>query len=83
MTNEEAIKRLKVLTDYEYDEDEEALELAIKALEEERPKGKWEVVSTSEGTHFYGCSECQFAGDISDGFCRRCGAQMVERGSDK
>lgn len=34
MTNKEAIERLKVLTDYEYDEDLEALELAIKALEE-------------------------------------------------
>ena len=44
----------------------------------ERLKGKWEVVSTSEGTHFYGCSECQFAGDISDRFCRRCGADMRE-----
>lgn len=38
--------------------------------------GKWEVFSTSEGTHFYGCSECQFAGDFSDRFCRRCGADM-------
>ena len=33
MTNKEAIERLKVLTDYEYDEDLEALELAIQALE--------------------------------------------------
>ena len=33
MTNKEAIERLKVLTDYEYSEDLEALELAIKALE--------------------------------------------------
>lgn len=47
-----------------------------KGLNDARPKGKWEVVSTSEGTHFYGCSECQFAGDISDKFCRRCGADM-------
>ena len=35
MTREEAIMRLKVLTDYEYDEDLEALEMAIKALEQE------------------------------------------------
>lgn len=35
MTREEAIARLKVLTDYEYDEDLEALEIAIKALEQE------------------------------------------------
>lgn len=34
MTKEEAIARLKVLTDYEYDEDLEALEMAIKALEQ-------------------------------------------------
>lgn len=38
MTNEEAIERLKILTDYEYGEDLDALELAIKALEE-RPQG--------------------------------------------
>lgn len=52
-------------------------EQAVKLIREiVTPKGKWEVVSTSEGTHFYGCSECQFAGDISDRFCRRCGARL-------
>ena len=35
MTREEAIKRLKVLTDYEYDEDLEALNMAIEALEQQ------------------------------------------------
>ena len=35
MTENEAIKRLKVLTDYEYDEDLEALDMAIKALEQQ------------------------------------------------
>lgn len=35
MTKEEAIARLKVLTDYEYDEYYEALEMAIKVLEQE------------------------------------------------
>lgn len=35
MTIEEAIKRLKVLTDYEYDKDLEALNMAIEALEKE------------------------------------------------
>ena len=35
MTEIEAIKRLKVLTDYEYDEDLEALEMAIRALQED------------------------------------------------
>ena len=35
MTREEAIARLKVLTDYEYDEDLEALEMAIEALEQQ------------------------------------------------
>lgn len=44
MTNKEAIERLKVLTDYEYNEDLEALELAIKTLEG-RPTGKWIPVS--------------------------------------
>ena len=52
-------------------------EQAVKAIRDiVTPKGEWEVVSTSEGTHFYGCSECQFAGDFSDRFCRRCGARM-------
>ena len=35
MSRDEAIRRLKVLTDYEYDEDEEALNMAIEALEQE------------------------------------------------
>ena len=33
MTREEAIARLKILTDYEYDEDLEALNMAIEAFE--------------------------------------------------
>ena len=45
--------------------------------EESIPQGKWEIISTGEGTNFYGCSECQSAGDFWDKFCRRCGSEMV------
>ena len=52
MTNKEAIERLKVLTDYEYDEDLEALELAIKALEyTEQIKEKKNETSNFSSNH--------------------------------
>ena len=40
-------------------EQKEALDMAIKALEQEHPKGKWiKLDSYDRRDHFYACSEC-------------------------
>ena len=82
MNNEEAIKFIEPLTEFEGDEDYirkapmvsnietvEALKTAIKALQNERPQGKW-------GKH----GECPFCSYIrqwdDDKFCGNCGADM-------
>lgn len=100
MTNEFAIKVLKELRGYGdkfanigYDR-KEALEMAIKALEQVRPKGVWlkrdywsEGVGMGETYgYYYQCSECKKmvkGGYIScdDKFCSKCGAEM--RGSEE
>ena len=68
MSNKEAIEKLKkisFMTGYK-----EALDLAIKALEEQ-PTGEW-----IEGTLGYYCSRCGMYGWFDDDFCPRCGAKM-------
>ena len=84
MTNEEAIKRLQSISNeiddifiFSADEKHEAIDLAIKALEE-RPKGKWirEYVEYMGMTTLV-CSECHYPmGQVRDCFCANCGAQM-------
>ena len=61
MTREEAIKGLKILAkDFSgYKPNEEMFDMAIKALEQEHPKGKWiKIDSYDRRDHFYACSEC-------------------------
>ena len=74
MTREEAIAQLKMdrdlanfnpMTGEEEPMNEdcrksvEALDMAIKALEQEHPKGKWiKLDSYDRRDHFYACSEC-------------------------
>lgn len=58
MTNEKAVKILKssmLMHSYRYsaEELEEAFDLAIKALENDRPRGEWII----DG-HHYKCSQC-------------------------
>ena len=68
MTNQEAIEKLKeilFMTGYK-----EALDLAIKALEE-RSQGEWKLDSL--GAY---CSECGTHPDYSSNYCPNCGADM-------
>ena len=59
----------------------DALDMAIKALEQEPKTGHWIY---NDECHEHGhCSECGYGRiDLVDGqphnFCRRCGAKMVE-----
>lgn len=78
MTNKEAICVCKALwryekVDYTDKEVREALDLAIKALEE-RPHGVWTTVKGIEGTYY--CSECDGDIDWKSRYCPWCGADM-------
>ena len=84
MNNEEAIALLKKATLFEPKLENkdypEAFELAIKALEEARPKGKW--TKRNGYTYDFKCSCCEYiiyeyqAG--KNNFCPNCGASMSE-----
>lgn len=93
MTNEEAVEWIELLikemkrdtsgpgADPKYkDEVYEALELAIKALEE-RPKGKWEFVQYDANLNIgnWHCSKCRYIQFTMDRpkYCPNCGAKMV------
>lgn len=72
MTNQAAIEKLNeilFMTGYK-----EALDLAIKALEE-RPQGKW--IDTGSGQECSVCHEIQYGYDNFRHFCANCGAKMV------
>ena len=86
MTNKEAIEKLKeilFMTGYK-----EALNIAIKALEE-RPHGKWIICNQdNEGIHKIECPFCKYTsgGDFEPyikvtfdklpNYCEYCGADM-------
>lgn len=89
MTNEEAIKTVTLLRhcleDYEdfplyiNDSDLTALDMAISALKESRPKGEWIL---DESDNSVTCNKCgcgMYLNDILNGeghFCPNCGARM-------
>ena len=88
MTRKEAIEKIKMIleecTEDEYavcyvtSDDADALDMAIKALEQEPRKGHW-IDHSDEG--YAECSECGSAtncdGNIADlHFCFSCGAEM-------
>ena len=94
MISEEAIQILKPLTECSVDENgvgtfpmvstslqAEALELAIKALEE-RPKGEWEEYACTEDR---GCSLCGYMVSFyrEHHFCPNCGADMRGEAEDE
>lgn len=67
MTNEEAIKRLTILTDYEYDEDLEALEMGIKALKETDNHGNCDLTMFGDCSYKEtGCSDCKIKEKIRE-----------------
>lgn len=75
MTRNDAIDVLKAnYPDAHYSELREAVDLAIKVLEEpERKKGKW----IKRGRIFQ-CSECEKFSITQDNFCSNCGADNRE-----
>lgn len=78
MTNEEAIIRLKNIDIRDaLQEDYDALHMAIKALEQARPKGKWKRISPAG---IYECTNCNQVIMTSDidcyKFCHGCGVRM-------
>lgn len=90
MTNEQAINWLVQIKgryifggDEKFDElRREALDLAIKALENERPQsqGKWICTFHSTFPQYesdeYRCSICNSMGNKTYKFCKNCGAKM-------
>lgn len=81
MTNEQAIRWLKALKANEIISGvREALDIAIKALEEDRPQGEWIDRMADKG--YVECPFCHkqiTGGDLN--FCVKCGADM--RGEEK
>lgn len=84
MTREEAIYRLRncawLGTHKDREETEQAVEVAIKALQD-RPQGKWKAKSF----HEFFCDNCGFSFDMMKcdflenmKFCPNCGARMGE-----
>lgn len=91
MTNEEAKEHLKdILADVPNDKCIdwiEALNQAIKALEQARPKGKWKILDecANEGVYCSKCHKTVFKLDFSHTmkwrnfkYCPNCGARMEE-----
>ena len=83
MTNQEAIEVLTTKLNIAYftDEDNEALGLAIKALEE-RPQGEW-YYNNQNGWHCSICNESvkdmpTAMGIATFNFCPNCGAKMKD-----
>lgn len=54
----------------------EALELAIKALKNERLQGKWIFHKDYNESCRYGCNQCGNLNNIPGNFCPNCGAGM-------
>lgn len=90
MTNEEAVKILtempiSTMSGKTFEEIANALELAIKALENERPHGEWILKETDcddGGNNLYECTNCHHSdihsGSIEVPYCWHCGADMRE-----
>ena len=91
MTNEKAREVLQEQIDRygeEYDAEEgiEALEMAIKALEQQPKTGHWIEEEVFDGEVAYKCSKCGGLFVLENGnpkeneynFCPKCGARMVE-----
>ena len=84
MTNNAARKVLQEVwrnerTDYESVEVKEAIDRAIRSLED-RPQGKWKF---SQGTTTHGSLKCSFCNyrdyhKTNSNFCPNCGADMQE-----
>lgn len=54
----------------------EALDLAIKVLKNERPKGEWIMNKTSARGRNYTCTHCNKVSRNKFAYCPNCGADM-------
>lgn len=73
MTNEEAIIELRdLISDDRTDKENKALLIAIEALRNERPHGKW---LTTWDRYIFQCSCCH-GKCVKYNFCPECGADM-------
>lgn len=88
MTNQEAIEKLKWLLECSYvdnfeDEENEALEIAIKALEQEPKTGHWIVHPKGVYAHLV-CDKCLSNApyDCRTNYCPNCGAKNGEQRND-
>jgi PHP family Zn ribbon phosphoesterase len=90
MTDKEAIKELTEIKLIYCGTKDEALDLAIKALEE-RPQGEWIEVDDNQPyskDKLYGCSKCRFGcyllSDTKNvNFCPKCGVSMKKGGAEE
>lgn len=85
MTREEAVKvidgRFEIMDYCENEKLEEALDMAIKALEQsERKKGKW--LRSGSCIFPYECDQCGDTNERATPFCPNCGADMGEGDSE-
>lgn len=90
MTNQESIKILSQVLDVllksnswlesTHNPLKEAFGMAISALENSHPTGKWILVKGSNGKDYHKCSECLHTQEITGvkNYCAVCGIKMEE-----
>ena len=76
MTREEAIDIINSCVQADTEDVNEALDMAIKALEQETKRGKWLTSNIGEGEVY--CSFCHVDSlfDIKTNYCPNCGIKM-------
>lgn len=76
MTREEAKNQLEcIYTEVSTEEDREAIDMAIEALEEPK-QGDWNV--RYDTMYHFECPFCKYLHQYKDYFCPNCGARMKE-----
>lgn len=79
MTDKECISGLEVLKQIPHAKNfVEYIDFAIKAVEQNRPKGTWKEHDTTFGRNIYYCTACGRSIEIlyEYDFCPLCGADM-------
>lgn len=90
MTIDEAIKSLKSLKSFHNGSYGTALDLAIKALEQQPKTGHWIEEEVFDGEVAYKCSKCGGLFELENGtpkdneynFCPKCGEKMESEGAE-
>lgn len=79
MSREKAIERLEALLRFIFDAEwRQALIMAIEALSNERPKGRWKTQyrSGAKVTNGFVSSCCDMYNERKSNYCPNCGADM-------